>query len=79
MQTIPQSRNEAMAVLVERYVTRWGEGERAAAGRLVAGLSYGLLLNRLAYWDVEHVDEAMAAAARAVMTARDLRALRTGG
>lgn len=73
------SREAAIAALVERDVSRWGEAERAASLRLRERLSHGLALNALAHYDPEHVDSDLAAEARAVMTDADRRVLRSGG
>ena len=46
--TIPATRDEAVAALVDYEVKKWGEAERAAAQRLYRNRTYGLVLNALA-------------------------------
>lgn len=45
---IPATREEAIALLVEQDVLRWGEGEREASKEHHASRSYGRALNELA-------------------------------
>jgi hypothetical protein len=45
---IPETRQQAIAMLVEHDVARWGEGEREASQRLHAFRSYGLAINEMA-------------------------------
>lgn len=81
--TIPATRAEAIAAIVERDVARWGEDERNASIELNKGLSYGLALNRLAYYDANEesfvLDAALDAAALAALTPADWRQLAKGG
>ena len=73
--------NEAISRLVELDVTKWGEGERAAARRLRQSQNptIGLALNALAHHDIDHIDEALATDAKRLMTAEDRRVLKRGG
>lgn len=78
---IPQTRDAAIAALVEQDVARWGEGERAAAVRAHQGRSYGLALNELANRAelAGAPDKALRMNAEAALTAEDRRVLRDGG
>jgi hypothetical protein len=71
---------EAIAKLVDLEVVKWGECERAAAQRLNERNypTIGLVLNRLAYYDLDNIDEALAAEAQRVMTVADRRILKKG-
>lgn len=80
--TIPQTRESAIAALVEQDVTRWGESERAASARIHGQRTYGLALNTLAGRAELAGDPGAAAlrrAADAALTDDDWRALRQGG
>lgn len=70
---------QAIACLVELDVAKWGEAEREASQRLRGRLSHGLALNALAHYDIDHIDDSLAADAQRVMTAADRRVLRQGG
>jgi hypothetical protein len=72
---------EAIDRLVTLDVARWGEGEREASRRLNRRYAptIGLALNRLAYYDVDNIDEALAKQAEQAMTSADLHALKQGG
>lgn len=76
--TIPTN-EEALNMLVELEVARWGESEREPARRHHAGLSHALRLNRIANWDIDQIDHDLAAAAKRLMTKEDRRILRQGG
>ncbi len=78
MTTIP-TRTEAIDRLVELDVARWGESEREPARRLRSVLSHALALNMLAYYDLDAIDEQLAADADEIMTDADRRELRSGG
>lgn len=72
---------EAIERLVELDVAKWGEVERAAS-RALNQRNYstiGRALNRLAHFDVNNIDQTLAAEAERAMTAADRRALRRGG
>lgn len=71
----------AIDMLVALDVAKWGEGEREASRRLnlTNCPTLGLALNKAAYYDIDNIDEALAAEARRVMTPADLRALKRGG
>ncbi len=73
------TREQAIDALVERDVARWGESERAASRDLRSVLTHGLALHSLAYGDLDHIDMALAAAAKRVMTPADRRVLRSAG
>ncbi len=73
------TREEAINALIERDVAKWGEHERAASRELRSRLSHGLALNALAHFDVENIDDALAAEAKRIMTEDDRRVLRQGG
>lgn len=79
--TIPQTRESAIAALVEQDVTRWGEAEREASQRQHGTRSYGRALNALANRAelADAPDPALRAAADAALTAADWRELRSGG
>ena len=81
MTTIPQTRESAIAMLIEQDVARWGESERAVSERLHAARSYGLALNELAnraeLAGAPDVD--LCVAAERARTAADWRELRQGG
>ena len=73
------TREQALEKLVELNVAKWGEGERAAARRLNAHKSLGLLMNSIAYFDINHIDPAMEKAAELALTSADRAELRKGG
>jgi len=73
------TRAEALDYLVGLDVERWGDGEREASWRMHCRTSHALLLNSIAYRDPEAPDTDLAAEARALMTAADLRVLGEGG
>lgn len=77
-----QSREDALAALVELAVARWGEQEREPARQHYARRTYGLLLNTLSYSpEFDYGDSApheLVSARDAALTDEDLRYLRTG-
>ena len=77
----PDALAEVWASLVERYVAKWGEIERAASECSVrdAAPTVGLALNKLAYFDPCCPDEYMSAQATVMMTDADVNCLRQGG
>lgn len=79
---IPKVAEEAIAMLVEQDVKKWGESERAASTQSYRRRSFGLNLNTLAA-RAELDDAADAAAlrkaAKAALTAQDRIELRKGG
>jgi len=72
---------QSVTALVDRYVAKWGEAERAASTRLVRQdyPTLGLALNRLASFDLDNIDLDLSAQAILAMTADDVRTLRRGG
>jgi hypothetical protein len=72
---------EAIRQLIAKDVERWGQGERQASERLNRKNcpTIGLALNKLAHYDVENINDALAKEAKRVMTAADLRVLKRGG
>lgn len=76
------TREEAISLLVEWDVARWGEAERAASGRARSRLSHGLALNSLIHvaagMDV-YIPPAVVKAGKRMMTPSDVAALRKGG
>lgn len=81
MTAIPRTRDEAVSLLVEQDVARWGESERAASQRQHAPRSYGRALNELANRaELAGTPSAeLRAAARAALTADDRAELQEGG
>lgn len=77
--TVTLTRDQAIAQLVERDVTKWGDAERESSARLRSKLSHGLAVNALAHYDADRVDTELAAEARRIMTAADRKTLRKGG
>lgn len=79
--TIPQTREEAIAALIEHDVQRWGESEREASTRLHGRRSLGLALNELANRALLAGDDdhELRAAAKRQMTDADRAHLKTGG
>ncbi len=78
---IPRNLEEAVALLVEQDVAKWGESEREASRRLHSRRTYGLALNTLAA-RAELADQPnpeLRAAADAALTDDDWRVLRQGG
>lgn len=78
---IPQTRDEAVSLLVDMDVARWGEGERDASKRLHRDLSYGLALTEIAN-RAELADKPwpeLRKAANKALTGRDWDALHEGG
>lgn len=79
---IPSTREEAINILVDQDVAKWGETEREASRRLHERRTYGLALTEL-YARAELNDEPdttkLKAAAKAARTADDDRFLRNGG
>lgn len=80
------TREEAIRLLVEHDVGRWGEGERGASMRSHAGRSHGLAVNAVASrWimsgdpDLEKRGKALAVAAGKLLTGADRAHLRSGG
>lgn len=73
------TREEAIAKLVDLDVAKWGEEERAGSAKLRSGLTHGLALNALAYYDLDHVDAALVREAKATLTKADRRQLGKGG
>jgi hypothetical protein len=72
--------DQAITMLVNKYVAKWGENERAASDRLARGLpSAALVLNAVAHFDPEAPDEALASEARRLFSPDDLRWLKRGG
>jgi hypothetical protein len=72
---------QAIDRLVALDVARWGEGERQASRDLNRANypTIGLAINRLAHYDVDHIDTALAAEAKRLLTDADRRVLRRGG
>lgn len=79
--TIPATREQAIAALVESDVLKWGEAERADSQRQHAARSYGLALNELANRAelAGQPDTALRAAAARALSDADWRYLHTGG
>lgn len=73
------TREEAIAKLVELDVAKWGEAERCASRAMRASLSHGLALNAIAHYDLNNIDRDLAREAKALFTAADKKALRSGG
>lgn len=77
------SREDAIAMLVEQDVAKWGEGEREASKRQHAKLTHGLALNSLysrAYLDGrEEEAKKYQKMSKAVRTSADEASLRKGG
>jgi hypothetical protein len=73
------NRRQAIAHLVELEVARWGEGERKAAQDMYGRTSIGLALNRIAHYDVDSIDQELAAEAKRHFTDADRRVLSEGG
>lgn len=77
------TREEAIELLVELDVARWGEAERAASARLHAPLTKGRALNALAHRpEVDYgrsAPPALLAAARAALTDAGRHDLYQGG
>lgn len=81
---IPATREEAIAMLVDLDVARWGESEREASRRIHEETlpTYGRALNALAHRPEHDYGDAvpdMVEAATAALTDADRRALRMGG
>lgn len=79
---VPETREEAIEVIAELDVAKWGESERDASRRMNEDKSYGLLLNSLAHREEYGFgDDApeLVAAARAALTPKDWAYLRQGG
>lgn len=79
---IPATYDDAIDMLVERDVARWGESERAASRALRRSTcpTIGLAVNALVHYDsAERIDRAAVAAAAKLLTAADMRTLRRGG
>lgn len=82
------TREEAIDVLVEQDVARWGEDERAAALRLHSGLTHGRAVNSILArarmadarpeWDRRDIGDLRRLADR-VLTEADRAAIRSGG
>lgn len=81
MASIPATREEAIARLVEQDVARWGERERGAAQRIHGQRTYGLALNALANRAelAGEPDLELRRAAKAALTSADWEILRQGG
>lgn len=77
------TRAEAIRLLVNQDVAKWGEEERQASLEMRSGESHGLLLNALGANAEMDGDMTTArryyAEARVVMTGKDRRVLRNGG
>lgn len=73
------SREQAIDRLVELDVAKWGEGEREASRRMHGKRSHGRAVNAVAHYDLDNIDQALAAEARALFTEDDLADLRRGG
>lgn len=82
MTTIPATRDDAIAALIESDVLRWGEAERAASARAHGNRSYGRALNELANRaELAGADDAaeLRAAAQRALTSADRDDLYQGG
>lgn len=79
--TTPKTRAEAIKMLVEQDVAKWGEDEREEIVSLHSDRSYGRALNELAnraeLAGTPNPD--LRAAAKAALSTRDVRDLRQGG
>jgi hypothetical protein len=73
------TREQAIDKLVELDVAQWGESEREASRQLHSKRSHALAVNAVAHYDVANIDRALAAEAKALMTAGDRAQLRKGG
>jgi hypothetical protein len=80
------TRDEAIAMLVDLDVAKWGEGEREASRRSHASRSHGRAVNEVANrWmlsgdpALEAKGEALAKAAKKLLTSSDISDLRQGG
>lgn len=76
---VEEERRHVVAQLVTLDVAKWGEEERAASHRMHNNLTLGLALNSLAYYDLDKIDATLASKAKAYMTEKDLRTLRSWG
>lgn len=83
MNAIPQTRDEAIAAMVESDVAKWGESERAAAVEMYSARSYGMLMTELASRATLAGDKktaaALKAAAKGQMTRADRSTIRSAG
>lgn len=84
MVTIPETREAAIAALVELDVAKWGESERQASRQLHEQNcpSYGVALNALAHRPEYHFGDdvpELVAAASAALAGDDIAVLRQGG
>ncbi len=74
---------EALDMLVELDVAKWGEQERAASRRLHETKSRGLRINSIVHHQINGYGDAFGAAvkkvAKAQLTSDDVAALRKGG
>jgi hypothetical protein len=68
----------ALDAYLAKIEAKWGAAEREPARRM-ARKSHALILNSIAVFDVNAIDEPLKAAARAIMTDADLAFLRSGG
>ncbi len=73
------TRDAAINKLVDLYAAKWGEGERAATKDMLRGYSYGRAINSIAHFDVNAIDDELAAAAKHILTDKDWAELRKGG
>ena len=83
MTTIPTTREEAIAALVESDVAQWGEEERAASMELRGKSTYGMAMTELASRATLAGDKALAkaltAAAKGQLTRADRSTIRSAG
>lgn len=78
------TREEAIKILVDGDVAKWGEGERAASEQTHSRRSHGLAVNEVASRRILDGDEtketkALVKYAKSLFTAADKAALRQGG
>lgn len=78
---IPKTKEEAIQMLVDSDVARWGESKREALQRIYSRRTYGLALNELANRAelADAPDPLLRKAARAALTPDDRAVLRKGG
>lgn len=73
------TRDAALDALAALDAAKWGEAEREPSRQMNSARSHALLVNKIAHYNVDAIDADLAAAAKALFTAEDVRLLRTGG
>ena len=77
----PTTREQAISMLVEQDVAKWGESQRAASQRMHADRTIGLALNELANRAelADQPDVELRRSAKQALTANDWSWLKKGG